>query len=75
MKLQDYRSRKRIGPKTDLTRHLVYGVEGNRGIREVVKERGSMHAHMQKKRKKIRKILCLRHQEEKSINRVRDWGK
>lgn len=49
MKLQDYRSRKRIGPKTDLTVHLVYGVEGSRGIREVVKERGSMHAHVQKK--------------------------
>lgn len=50
MKPQDHQRRKRIGPKTDLTVHLVYDGAG------------STHA---KKKKKTRNILNLRNQEEK----------
>lgn len=48
MKLPDHR-KKRIGPKTDPTVFLAYGVEGSRGMREGVGDRGSAHAHAKNK--------------------------
>ena len=61
MKPQDHQRRKRVGPKTDITVHLVY--DGG----------GSTHAKKKKKRKKkTRNILNLRNQEEKSITRMTD---